>query len=770
MKGISGSPTSRSPLQASLLRHNAVSGASTTASVRSSASSLSALRGLGSSRPTPHISATPFDVTGLGLGPAGYTALQQQQQQQQPSFPPAPQHAAPGISHQNQFMLSAGAASNAGGHLSQAMQGTFTNLPDVVKTTFKALHDVVVAQGETIRRLERVVADKADWSEVEASLSARATVADVNKSLVELTQIVDRKADANATQDNVDQRAKREDVENMFSRILELVQQGERERSRMQTALDALADSNANKADVDALGKFVTRLDGDATKARLEDAERFTQTNLYTKAEIDERLKAFARREDVEAGLQTRAGINEVNEALQSKADVTQVIQALEPKADTAYVDSQWKELSGALLDLEDRVASHAMKTKMDDTLAAPDVRDLMQLLEQKANAEDVEVLLAQKADRMELTEALRPKVNASDLDNRLRANAEMIATEVQRALLTSQQEVVRVLNKKAYKTDVARSLQGKANLDEVTAQLERKANVTEMRESLSLKADLSAVQRSLEKKVDRDQYRMLEEQIRTLSTSVIRRGGHGGAQGALSEFDELRNDLLKRLKDKADTRHVTTLLDQKANVAEMSEALSTYKEKLDGAVSVEKLDSLLAEYRTMANHVSAEMMVGRWIWKSGRLNKGKTIPWNVQCVNTNHNNFIWTADTESIRTIVPGLYELKVGIFTDRDPRISITLNHKVILSSELSSHSSGAPGLGSTLRSGVPHSGDSDGHGAGGRRSARGILRHGNHPAGNVTGWTLVDFVAMPARAVITVTYAGGADAQGFLSLRKL
>ena len=125
-----------------------------------------------------------------------------------------------------------------------------------------------------------------------------------------------------------------------------------------------------------------------------------------------------------------------------------------------------------------------------------------MALLEQKANSSDVEVLLSNKVDRMELTDALRVKISGSDLDARLRANAEMIANEVQRALLTSQQEVVKVLNKKAYKTDVARSLQGKANLDEVTQQLERKVNTNELRDLLSNKADLNATQRALKRRL----------------------------------------------------------------------------------------------------------------------------------------------------------------------------------------------------------------------------------------------------------------------------
>lgn len=44
------------------------------------------------------------------------------------------------------------------------------------------------------------------------------------------------------------------------------------------------------------------------------------------------------------------------------------------------------------------------------------------------------------------------------------------------------------------------------------------------------------------------------------------------------------------------------------------------------------------------------------------------------------------------------------------------------------------------------------------------------GPHTAGSVTGLTLIDFLALPPRAKITITYNGEEGAEGFLSLRKL
>ena len=49
------------------------------------------------------------------------------------------------------------------------------------------------------------------------------------------------------------------------------------------------------------------------------------------------------------------------------------------------------------------------------------------------------------------------------------------------------------------------------------------------------------------------------------------------------------------------------------------------------------------------------------------------------------------------------------------------------------------------------------------------RSLVQH-KHPAGNVTGLTLVDFIALPARARLSIAYLGETYGEGFMSLRKL
>jgi hypothetical protein len=582
------------------------------------------------------------------------------------------------VQHHHQLK---GLSSNVLQHNSDILQGTIgantmlakgavsqlfhsANLPEVVKTTFKALHDVIVAQGETIQRLERTVCDKADWAEVEASLAARATVSDVNRSLGELTQIVDRKAGLQEVKTELSERPMRKELDDTISNLYELIRNGEKERNDLQSKVNMLEEENRTKAEVNELDKFASKVDFGATTAKVDDFDvKLKQT--MSKNEIITLLNdKYMTKNDMLSTLENSyCKTEEVHRALQNKCDVQNVIDALDTKCDRKNMEVQWKELSDAMLELEDKIIqlennegkrNHNQSASGNGGLHQPDVRDLMLLLEQKANSSDMEVLLSNKIDRIELTDALRVKINGSDLDARLRANAEMIANEVQRALLSSQQEVVKVLNKKAYKTDVARSLQGKANLDEMMQQLERKVNTNEVRDLLSNKADLNATQRALEEKVDRKQFQSLENNLRALSGNVIRkRGGNksifknrgplsNAATNLIGDGDEddedddvlsnLKKQMIKRINKKCDIEHVTMMLDQKADTNDVEDAINQLtttilKDTIDNCEPIVQLKNSIIN---LNKHISMELMVGRWIWKSGRLNKGKAIPWNV--------------------------------------------------------------------------------------------------------------------------------------------
>jgi hypothetical protein len=81
----------------------------------------------------------------------------------------------------------------------------------------------------------------------------------------------------------------------------------------------------------------------------------------------------------------------------------------------------------------------------------------------------------------------------------------------------------------------------------------------------------------------------------------------------------------------------------------------------------------------------------------------------------------------------VPGLYEVIIGFYSRKKPQVQLLVNGEAVIV------------LGST-----------------GSKWSR-------HSAGNILGLTRVEYLALPARARISVSYTGETG-EGFLGLKKL
>ena len=72
------------------------------------------------------------------------------------------------------------------------------NIQDIVRVTFKAFHDVLKAQGDTIRSLERALDKKASQREVAAVLATKVSAEELADKLHSVDAQLARKADATA--------------------------------------------------------------------------------------------------------------------------------------------------------------------------------------------------------------------------------------------------------------------------------------------------------------------------------------------------------------------------------------------------------------------------------------------------------------------------------------------------------------------------------------------------------------------------------------------
>lgn len=103
----------------------------------------------------------------------------------------------------------------------------------------------------------------------------------------------------------------------------------------------------------------------------------------------------------------------------------------------------------------------------------------------------------------------------------------------------------------------------------------------------------------------------------------------------------------------------------------------------------------------------------------------------------------------------------MTLGIYSNRAPTfVKVYVNGEMILTVKGSKEGQGASQVSSSTSIGAA------------AMSANGKVQLMKHSAGNITGLTVNEYVALPARARISVAYEGGDQqgGEGFMSLRKL
>ena len=79
--------------------------------------------------------------------------------------------------------------------------------------------------------------------------------------------------------------------------------------------------------------------------------------------------------------------------------------------------------------------------------------------------------------------------------------------------------------------------------------------------------------------------------------------------------------------------------------------------EEVETRVGSREFKDALLDQNTINEAICAENCIARWLWKSGELQGGYAVPWEIQSVNTCPENFLWGEDKTSILTVAPGLY-----------------------------------------------------------------------------------------------------------------
>ena len=119
----------------------------------------------------------------------------------------------------------------------------------------------------------------------------------------------------------------------------------------------------------------------------------------------------------------------------------------------------------------------------------------------------------------------------------------------------------------------------------------------------------------------------------------------------------------------------------------------------------------------------------------------GQLVPWEVQAINTCPDNFLWEKNRAAIILAAPGLYQVAFGFYSKKAPVVKIYVNNEIVMT--------------------MTKDGKFDGEV---QSAGNKISTVGKHSAGNIVGLTMNEFMALPARARITLSFDCDNVGEGF------
>lgn len=87
------------------------------------------------------------------------------------------------------------------------------NIQDIVRTTIKALCEVVRSQGVSIRELEKQIVTKASKSELNSGLNIKANVADVMRTFSEVASSIESRPTMEEIHSFLDEKVSKNDLQ-----------------------------------------------------------------------------------------------------------------------------------------------------------------------------------------------------------------------------------------------------------------------------------------------------------------------------------------------------------------------------------------------------------------------------------------------------------------------------------------------------------------------------------------------------------------------------
>ena len=236
-----------------------------------------------------------------------------------------------------------------------------------IRSTFKALHDVIRSQSDALRSLERQMESKVSADDFQSALSRKANIVDVNRSLTDVSAVLESKAERAELANALRAKADRSDLDSVK-------QQADGKVASLSAAVAAKPDRVELVAAAAAASEAIAaaaelRRTVDSDRAGSENAVRESRKRLDEMKDAVDQLDAASQRR-AEPERQRVEGLEkEVQQLSRLQAELAQKLEVCGAQVQRAQAEARAASTLG-LVRKADRCDLEALRNAVDDLAA----------------------------------------------------------------------------------------------------------------------------------------------------------------------------------------------------------------------------------------------------------------------------------------------------------------------------------------------------------------------------------------------------------------
>ena len=281
-----------------------------------------------------------------------------------------------------------------------------------------------------------------------------------------------------------------------------------------------------------------------------------------------------------------------------------------------------------------------------------------------------------------------------------------------------------------------------KKNIQNIMTSYDQKINIlitdlkqeliTNLEGLLNNKADISL----LNDKISSVDFNVLKDYINTVDLELKQK-----METMFNEYINIINSNIENLhkeitsKSETDKTQINSILKNKVNLDEFNLLLNKIQKELNDKINNNEFNIAMKNQAMINDIICNENQVGRWLWKSGKIKGGYSIPWDTQKINTAPDNYIWEKDKTIINIINGGIYQINLGLYySNMKPQVQIIINNDNIITINNNNY-----------------------------------LNNKGKNSKKMNSITYIDFIILQDNSKIAITF-NGEEGLGFLGLKKL